>query len=60
MTTTNEVPADARDRLGTGAGPAVRNPPGKPEREGYRPASAPAYYLGRPARLWITRFRAAP
>ena len=24
------------------------------EREGSRPASAPAYYLGRPARLWIT------
>ncbi len=28
--------------------------PGEPEREARRPSGAPAYYLGRPARLYIT------
>jgi hypothetical protein len=37
--------------------------PGKaagPEPEISRPSTAPAYYLGRPARLWITVMRPAP
>jgi hypothetical protein len=33
---------------------AVRGSPGEPARAASRPNSAPAYYLGRPARLWIT------
>jgi hypothetical protein len=35
-------------------GIAARELPGKPEGGIPRPNSAPAYYLGRPARLWIT------
>jgi hypothetical protein len=31
-----------------------RDQPGKPWQESARPNSAPAYYLGRPARMWIT------
>jgi hypothetical protein len=37
--------------------------PGKaagPEPGISRPSTAPAYYLGRPARLWITVMRPAP
>jgi hypothetical protein len=41
---------------GTG-GPAVRDFPAKPEPEISRPNTAPAYYLGHPARLWITVMR---
>jgi hypothetical protein len=37
----------------TTAGPA-RHPPGQPEPATSRPSTAPAYYLGRPARLWIS------
>jgi hypothetical protein len=36
---------------------AVRDVTGKPEQELPRPNGAPAYYLGRPARLWITAMR---
>ena len=39
---------DARD-----PGPA----PGAPQRKARRPNSAPAYYLGHPADLWITAMR---
>ena len=40
-----------------GGGPAVRDFPAGPERTGRRPNTAPAYYLGHPARLWITVMR---
>jgi hypothetical protein len=42
---------DGRDGEG---GIAVRDFPAKPEPEISRPNTAPAYYLGHPARLWIT------
>jgi len=35
-------------------GTLVRHHPGEPWQEIARPNSAPAYYLGRPARMWIT------
>jgi hypothetical protein len=38
-------------------GPALRDVPSLPEREIRRPNAAPAYYLGRPAGLWITAMR---
>ncbi len=38
-------------------GIAVRDFPAKPEPEISRPNTAPAYYLGHPARLWITIMR---
>ncbi len=37
-----------------GSGGFIRDFPGEPGRAISRPNSAPAYYLGRPARLWIT------
>jgi hypothetical protein len=40
-----------------GGGYALRAFPGEPERTGRRPNTAPAYYLGRPATLWITAMR---
>ncbi len=49
------IPRDTRpDR---GAGPAVRHLPGQPEQETSRPNTAPAYYLGRPAWLWLSATR---
>lgn len=42
---------DGRDGAG---GIAVRDLPAGPEPAISRPGTAPAYYLGRPARLWIT------
>jgi hypothetical protein len=45
---------DGRDGVG---GIAVRDFPAKPEPEISRPSTAPAYYLGHPARLWITVMR---
>jgi hypothetical protein len=36
---------------------AVRHSRAEPEPESSRPNTAPAYYLGRPARLWITVMR---
>jgi len=47
---------DERDRYGAGE-IAVRDFPAGPEPEISRPSTAPAYYLGRPARLWITVMR---
>ena len=38
-------------------GSAVRHFPAEPERRDRRPNTAPAYYLGHPARLWITVMR---
>jgi hypothetical protein len=45
---------DGRDGAG---GTAIRDLPAKPEPEISRPNTAPAYYLGHPARLWITVMR---
>jgi hypothetical protein len=36
---------------------ATRHVPAKPEPDFSRPNTAPAYYLGHPARLWITAMR---
>ena len=44
------------DRRGAG-GSAVRDFPAKPERNARRPNTAPAYYLGHPAAVWITAMR---
>ena len=51
---------DGRDSR---SGTALRDFPAEPEREARPPNTAPAYYLGHPARLWITvmrRRRTAP
>jgi hypothetical protein len=40
-----------------GGGPLAVPDPGEPERQARRPNGAPAYYLGRPARLYITAMR---
>ena len=45
---------DGRDGVG---GTAVRGFPAKPEPEISRPNTAPAYYLGHPACLWVTVMR---
>jgi hypothetical protein len=45
---------DGRDGDG---GSALRDVPAAPEREARRPNNAPAYYLGRPAAVWITAMR---
>jgi hypothetical protein len=40
-----------------GGGSALRDVPAEPEPGFSRPNTAPAYYLGHPARLWITVMR---
>jgi hypothetical protein len=45
---------DGRDG---GGGSALRDASAAPEREARRPNNAPAYYLGRPAAVWITAMR---
>jgi hypothetical protein len=40
-----------------GGGSRSRDVPAEPERDVRRPNTAPAYYLGRPARLYITAIR---
>jgi len=40
-----------------GDGSAPRDFPAEPEREARRPNTAPAFYLGRPAALWVTAMR---
>ena len=57
--------AGSHDGPGRGGALTVQAPRGTPEQDIPRPNGAPAYYLGRPARLWITamrlrRVRAAP
>jgi hypothetical protein len=47
------IEIDDGDRYGAG-GIAVLDFPAEPEPEISRPNTAPAYYLGHPARLWIT------
>ncbi len=50
-----QPPRDTRpDR---GHGPADPQPPRRPEQENSRPNTAPAYYLGRPAWLWLAATR---
>jgi hypothetical protein len=44
------------DPHGDGAS-ALRHFPAGPQRKGSRPNTAPAYYLGHPAALWITAMR---
>jgi hypothetical protein len=39
------------------SGSVVRVPPAEPERKVRRPNGAPAYYLGRPAALWMAAAR---
>ena len=46
--------ADGHDGLDGGGGSVVRDSPGEPGRAISRPNGAPAYYLGWPARVWIT------
>jgi hypothetical protein len=47
-----------RDRGQRGRGGFARRAlPGEPERNVRRPNTAPAYYLGHPARLWIAAMR---
>ena len=50
------VPGSHDGRDGAG-GIAARDFPAEPEPEISRPNTAPAYYLGHPARLWITVMR---
>jgi hypothetical protein len=47
-------PHDGRD---SGGRFTIRDFPARPRREVSRPSTAPAYYLGRPAWLWITTMR---
>ena len=47
----------SHDGRGGRGGYALRAFPAEPERRGRRPNTAPAYYLGRPATLWITAMR---
>jgi len=46
-----------RPARGYGGGRLAIPGPGEPEREARRPNSAPAYYLGRPAGLYVTALR---
>ena len=46
-----------RGHDGGGGGSALRDAPAGPERTVRRPNGAPAYYLGRPAALWIAAMR---
>ena len=52
----DSLPVTREGRDG-GGGSALRDYPTEPERTGRRPNTAPAYYLGRPAGLWITLMR---
>ena len=45
------------DGRANGGGFAIRDYPAGPQREVSRPNTAPAYYLSRPASLWITAMR---
>jgi len=47
----------AHDGRDSGGGFAIRGVPARPRGELSRRGTAPAYYLGRPARLWITAMR---
>lgn len=47
----------SRDGRDGAVGSTVRDHPAEPDPGFSRPNTAPAYYLGRPARLWITVMR---
>ncbi len=47
----------SHDGLGRSGGLTVQAFPGQPAQDIPRPNTAPAYYQGRPARLWITAMR---
>jgi len=49
--------ADSHDGPGSSGGLTTQALRGNPEQDIRRPVTAPAYYLGRPARLWITAMR---
>ena len=49
--------AGGHNRLNGRGGCAVPAFPAEPERDVPRPNGAPAYYIGRPARLWVTAMR---
>jgi|SRR5579859_537761 len=52
----DRIPGTRDGRDGRG-GFALRDHPAEPQRTGRRPNTAPAYYLGRPASVWITIVR---
>jgi hypothetical protein len=52
-----DSPPGTRDGGDGGGGSVLRDDPAAPERPGRRPDAAPAYYLGRPAGLWIALMR---
>jgi hypothetical protein len=54
---TRDSLASSHDGPGCSGGLTVQALRGDPEQDIRRPATAPAYYLGRPARLWITAMR---
>lgn len=51
---TRHTALGTHDRRDGVDGVAIQDVPAEPEPEIVRPNTAPAYYLGRPARLWIT------
>ncbi len=56
----HDTPTGGHDRPHGSGGFAVPAFRAEPERDVPRPNGAPAYYLGRPAQLWITATRPRP
>jgi len=57
VTAARDSLASSHDGPGSSGGLTKQALRGNPEQDIRRPATAPAYYLGRPARLWITAMR---
>jgi hypothetical protein len=58
MTDANMADYSSRTASAPASGAATRRATEPDDtREFGRPATAPAYYLGRPARMWLTHFR---
>jgi len=53
----HRTPQRTQDSHDDGSTPGTRDLPSRKRREVSRPSTAPAYYLGRPAALWITAMR---
>ena len=53
----HRTPQRTQDSHDDGGRPGTRDFPSRKRREVSRPSTAPAYYLGRPAALWITAMR---